>query len=174
MRKLLIGVLAVAALTAAPTASPGGWATVGVSPADPPDEAGAIWNVRLKVLRHGRTPTDGARPSVTIRNAATGESRKFPARPTGETGVYAAEIVFPTAGTWRYEVDNGLSATGYGESNVQTYAPVEIVAPGASDSGFPTVPVAIAVALGLGLAAALGLVVARRRQPRPAPLPAGR
>jgi hypothetical protein len=156
----ILVVLAAALAVAAPAAA-GGWATVSLASLPQNLSAGDTWRVELTVLRHARTPTDGAKPSVTIRNAA-GAIRTFPARPTGRTGRYAAEVVFPSAGTWRYSVDNGLAATGYGLSQVTTYAPVQIGPAGGS--GFPLAP----LLGGLGAAAAAaGIVVVGRRRRRP-------
>ena len=49
---------------------------------------------------------------LTIRSEKTGKWLTFPAKPTGRTGVYEARVVFPEAGSWRFEIDNGLAATG--------------------------------------------------------------
>jgi hypothetical protein len=53
----------------------------------------------------------------------------FKARPTGRLGVYRARIVFPSAGTWRYEVFDGFTA--FGGARTHKFAPVKI-APGAN------------------------------------------
>ena len=100
MRKLLLGMAAVLTLVAmgAGSARAGGWATVGLSSL-PPKGGGTSWDVEVTVLRHGRTPTAGAAPAVIIREADGGKAIRFPARPTGKTGVYAARVEFPSAGT---------------------------------------------------------------------------
>jgi hypothetical protein len=120
MRRLVLVVATAAALTAAGTALAGGWATVGVSPG-PPDGGGpgSTWNVDLNVLQHGRTPLDGVVPTITIRNRDTGDTQTFTAKPTGEPGKYAAEVVFPTAGTWEYSINDGFSQT-------HTFKPISI------------------------------------------------
>ena len=158
MKKLLL-VLAVAAV-AVPAASAGGWATVGLGslPRDTP--AGGTWSVDLTVLQHGRTPLEGIVPAVTIANG-DGERREFAGTATGKPGVYRVDVVFPTAGTWTYEVWDGFSQT-------HTYMPVEIGAPPAGAS-FPTLPVA---GIALALIAAAALVLFLRRS-RTAPHPAG-
>ncbi len=155
--RLLLALAAVAgALAAAGTAFAGGWATVGLGSLPDGIVAGETWKAQVTVLRHGRTPTDGAKPTVTIRNEQTGRRLTFPARPTWRTGVYEARVVFPEAGSWRFEIDNGLAATGYGVSQTTTYAPVRIV-PGDDGGGFPVWPIPVGAA-----ALALAAVVHRR------------
>ena len=164
MSRLAIAIAFIAVL-AAPAAYAGGWATVTLAPPPVGLEADATWTAQLTVLRHGRTPTDGAAPSITIRGN-TG-SQTFRAKPTGTTGTYVAHVVFPTAGRWDYDVNDGLAATGYGASQTHTYSPVEI-APGTGGGG-RGIP-AWAFALGACLLLLVGVtIVTRQRQRRPAP-----
>ena len=167
MRKLLVAALVAAALAAASAAAGGGWATVGLAPL-PPDELGEPWNVTVTVLRHGRTPTDGAEPMLTIRNEDTGKTKTYALKPVG-SGRYTARIVFPAAGTWSYAVNNGLAATGYGMSATQTFAPVEVRSSAGGGSPSPKWPFAV-----LGTAGAAGalLLLARRRRLKPGLSPA--
>lgn len=169
MRYLVfVSALVLAAVVVAAPASAGGWATVGLASTPEGVGAGETWEAEITVLRHGVTPTDGAAPSLTIRNADSELSETFGAEPTGETGVYVARVVFPSTGTWSYEIDNGLVATGYGESATTTYAPVAIGA-GSVDgpSPFPALPLGILVAV-VALAAAGLFVVRRSRKLTPA------
>jgi len=161
MRYLVfVSALVLAAVAAVP-ASAGGWATVGLASMPEGVSSGETWEAEITVLRHGVTPTDGAAPSLTIRSQQGDVSETFAAEPTGETGVYVARVVFPSTGTWSYEIDNGLVATGYGESATTTYAPVTIGAgSGDGPSLFPALPFGILVVV-VALAAA-GLFVARR------------
>jgi len=123
MRRLLA--IAALALAAAPGALAGGWATVGLTPLPPDDiQAGDAWTPQVTVLRHGRTPTDGAAPSITISSGA--DTTTIPLEPAGKTGLYSARVVFPHAGTWSYAIDNGLAATGYGGSQTTTYEPIVV------------------------------------------------
>jgi len=156
MKRLLL-VLAVAAIVA-PVASAGGWATVGLSSLPSGTPAGKNWSVDLKVLQHGRTPLEGIAPVITITNNNDGESRQFTGTPTGKPGVYHADVVFPSAGTWSYEIWDDFSQT-------HTFKPVQIGAPGDS---FPYLPLGLALALALGLAAAT--VGYRRHDREPAPV----
>lgn len=158
MKKLLL-VLAVAlAAVAVPAASAGGWATVGLSSLPAGTAAGDEWPVELTVLQHGRTPLDGIAPVLTISNA-DGDSAAFTARPTGKPGVYRADVVFPSEGTWTYSVWDDFSRT-------HTFKPVEIGGPGGS---FPLAEIALSLALAAALAAAT-IVLLRRRRPEPQPI----
>ena len=161
MKKILIALVVAGVL--APAAAAGGWATVGLSSLPPDDlRAGGTWAVELTVLQHGRTPLDGVQPTIALRNEDGDVAGPFAARPTGEPGVYRAEVRFPAAGTWTYTVDDGFS-------QVHTFKPVE-VDPLGSPSSFPTLPVGGA-ALALLLGAALVVYVRRvRHAPQPAPL----
>ena len=66
MRTLLLGLVAVAALALAGTASAGGWATAGVN--QPPDDptAGSTWDAKITILQHGQTPLAGVSPTLTL------------------------------------------------------------------------------------------------------------
>lgn len=161
MKKILLALVAFAVL--APAASAGGWATVSLASLPPDDlAAGGTWDAELTILQHAKRPLDGLSPVVSLIGEDGGTAARFPATPTGTPGVYRAEVRFPSAGTWRYEIDDGFSQT-------HTFKPVE-VAPLSSPSTFPTLPVG-AVVLALLAAVALVLVVRRARQaPQPAPL----
>ena len=133
MRKSLI-VAAALALVFASTALAGGWATVRLSSTPKGMSADEPWVVNITVLQHGLAsqPLSGLKPTVTIRrvaplrttSAAVKKSLTFIARPTGRTGVYRARVVFPDAGTWRYEVYDAF--TQYGGARTHTFAPVKI------------------------------------------------
>ena len=156
MRRLLL-VLTLLAVALPGAAAAGGWATVQLSSLPTGTKAGDTWKAELLVLQHGRTPLEGVSPVIRIRNADVG--KEFTATPTGEPGRYAADVTFPEAGTWQWEIWDGFSQT-------HTYAPVTIGGgAGAGDGSFPTLPVGIVVVM---LAGALGVIlVARRRRASP-------
>jgi hypothetical protein len=124
--------VAASTLVLAGTALAGGWATVKLSSTPKGLSAGEPWVVDITVLQHGKTPVDGLKPTVTIRKLAARSTsamsksgvRTFAARQTDGTGVYRARVVFPTAGTWRFEVYDGF--TTYGGARTHRYAPVKI------------------------------------------------
>ena len=162
MKKLLL-VAAVAAAVAAPVASAGGWATVGLSSLPPSGlKANQDWPVDITVLQHGRTPLAGVTPVIRVRDAGGAVVKSFTAKPTAKTGVYHAVVRFPGSGTFAYEVYDGFVA--YGGAQTHTFKPVQIGPP--ADS-FPYLPLGIAAALALALAAAT-TVLWRRRAPEPA------
>lgn len=159
MKKLVLALVAAAVL--APAASSGGFATVGLSSLPPDDlAAGGTWSVDLTVLQHGVTPLENVQPTFTLFDEDGAVGGTFAATPTKQPGVYRAEVRFPAAGTWRYEIDDGFSRT-------HTFKPVD-VGPASAPSSFPAVPVG-GIALALLLATALALFLRRSRSaPQPA------
>jgi hypothetical protein len=139
VRKAIVLAAAVA-LVCASTALAGGWATVKLSSQPRGVAAGEPWIVDITVLQHGLAsqPLCCLRPTVTIRKfvaARTTSSsveeplvRAFKARPTGRVGVYRARVVFPRAGTWRYEVYDAF--TEYGGARTHRFKPVKIAPSG--------------------------------------------
>jgi hypothetical protein len=125
MRRLLVAGTIVAALLVPSGAAAGGWATVGLDSLPDGIEAGDAWSVELTILQHGVTPLDDVEPRVIAERGS--ERREFAATPTGEPGVYRADVVFPSAGTWSYVVDDGFTMT-------HTFAPVHVRAPEAGSA----------------------------------------
>jgi hypothetical protein len=163
MRKLLIAV-ALVALAAPATALAGGWATAGLAP--PPDDIGAgdTWNARITILQHGQEPLAGVTPTLTIRNVS-GQTKTFKATATEERGVYAAKVVFPSAGTWSYEVHDGF--TQYGGAQTHRFKAVDVGVGG--DGGLPFFAIIGVSALALGAIVLVYLLVRRVRVRAPAP-----
>jgi len=157
MKRLLLG-LAVAGLLLPAAALGGGFATVQLSSLPAGTVAGGTWTPTLTILQHGVTPLDGLQPAVRITDGG-GKTSTFAAKPAGAPGTYVAEVAFPAAGTWRYEIWDGFSQT-------HTYSPVTIG--GGGDASFPTAPVGGIVLAALALAGAL-VVLLRRRRPGPRP-----
>lgn len=157
MRTFLTLMLAALVLPAA--ALGGGFATAGLGPPADGIGSGDTWHAEITLLQHGVTPLQGMQPTITIRGP---ETRTFAARPTGRPGIYAADVVFPTGGTYTYEIADGFS-------QVHTFAPVVIggpVSPPAGD-GFPAWQIAPLAAAVLALAA--GAFLARRRAAQKVP-----
>jgi hypothetical protein len=174
---LLAAIAAVLALPTAATA--GGWATVGFDP--PPDglAPGEPWRVEMTVLQHGVTPLVGVHPRVIVTPAAGGEREVFPARATGQPGVYVASVAFPTAGTWRYVVDDGFTAKHHfpavqigadGKTKASERVAVANTAaatpPSAGDDG-PNILLALGAAAIAALAAGFGAAFLQRRRGGP-------
>jgi hypothetical protein len=174
MRRVLVLVplVVVAALAGAPAAWAGGFVTVGLSSTPDGVEAGVPWRVDITILQHGRTPAPGLQPAVRIRS---GDSvRTVVARPLDRDGVYRAEVTFPHAGRWDYEVLDGYSELPHTFAAVRIGAgtaaaadagapPRSAPAPAAADDG-PATGWLVGAALAL-LAAVAVLLVDRRRRP---------
>lgn len=161
MRRLLIALGVLAMLVLAPAAMAGGWATVGLSSTPAGTQPGDPWTVDLTVLQHGRTPLVDVQPTVTIRSGDA--TRTFDAAPTGKPGVYRASVVFPTAGTWTYEVNDGFIT-----QQPHTFPAVQIGEPAsapvsATDDGGPNVTLLALGGLAFLLAAVLLLARRHRR-----------
>nr|MBA2296735.1 hypothetical protein [Actinomycetota bacterium] len=132
------------------------WATVGLSSLPKDTAAGDTWAVDLTVLQHGRKPLEGIAPVLTIANG-DGDSRQFVGTPAGKPGVYHVDVVFPSSGTWSYQVWDDFSQT-------HTYKPVEIAA--LDPGSFPTLPLTGGILAALALGAALLLFLRRDRHSR--------
>lgn len=171
-RRLVTAAALATALLVPSTAAAGGFATVGVAPPDGV-APGEHWNAELTILQHGVNPLEGIQPRVIV---TRGDARRvFAARATDEPGVYRADVVFPTGGTWRYSVDDDFSA-------VHTFPPVRVGSGGAepvaapaapasagpaADDGGPDIWLALAAAGAAGLIAVLGSAALQRRRPAP-------
>jgi hypothetical protein len=170
----VLGALALAAGAAA-----GGFATVGLSSLPDGTAPGKPWHVTLTILQHGRTPLPNLQPTVTVTSADGAMTRTFAARPGREAGIYTADVVFPTAGVWRYAINDSFS-------QIHRFAPVRVgsaaavaAAPAAAtpaatpdDSGANLGAALAAAAVAGILAALLAAAVMHRRRPAADPTPA--
>ena len=185
---LRIALLAVigAALAVPTAATAGGWATVGFDP--PPDDLAPRepWQLEMTVLQHGITPLEGVKPRVIVTPAEGGDRKTFPARATDKPGVYRATVAFPSAGTWRYVVDDDFAArhsypqvqVGKGGkkaaaepvalANTAAATPPTPGSPASSDDG-PSWPLALVAAVIAALAAGFGAAYLQRRGGGPSP-----
>jgi hypothetical protein len=115
MKRILIAAVLVGALVQAGAASAGCMATVGLAPPPAGIDPGATWTAELTILQHGVRPlpnADTARPTVTIVNTKTGVERTFAARSTKDPAVFVANVVFPSKGSWSYQVYDDFSSEG--------------------------------------------------------------
>jgi hypothetical protein len=185
MRRLLVAAIAAGALAQAGAAGAGCFATAGLAPPPARIEPGTTWNARVTVLQHGVTPLPNAstaRPTLTIVNDETQAQRTFGARRTDDPTVFVARVVFPSAGSWRYEVYDDFSSMD-GEpvpcAQTHTFAAVSIggggvggqqpptvspVAAADSAEGFPLWPVVAGVLAALAAVAVSAGLVRRRRE----------
>jgi hypothetical protein len=118
MKKVLVVVIALVGVAAAPSAQAGCWATVKLSSLP----HGLVWNVNVTPLQHGRTSLPDAKPRIEIRKGDA-PWRVFAAKRTAKSGVFRAHVVFPTAGTWRFRVWDGFEPSC---ARYHSYAPVTV------------------------------------------------
>jgi hypothetical protein len=99
----------------------------------------------------------------------------FPARPTGEPGVYRATVVFESAGAWTLAVDDGFAAThrfpgvevgkgGNGATDSLALASTAAATPPSAGDDGPDLLLAFAAAAVAALAAGLGATALQRRR----------
>jgi hypothetical protein len=101
MKKLLLA--AIAALTLAPAAEAGCWATVKLSSMP----TTRVWNVNLTPLQHGRTLLPDAKPRIEIR-AGTNPWKVFRPRREVREGVFAFRVTFGKADVWKLRIWDGF------------------------------------------------------------------
>ncbi len=146
MKRILIAAVLVGALVQAGAASAGCMATVGLTPPPQGIAPGTTWSAELTVLQHGVQPlpnADTARPTLTIVNTKTGEQQTFVAKQTKDPAVFVANVVFPAAGSWRYEVYDDFSSDGGGPvpcAQTHTFSAVTIGGGGPAGGGEPPSP----------------------------------
>lgn len=196
MRRILIAVIAAGALYQAGVASAGCMATVGLAPPPQGIAPGTTWSAEITVLQHGVQPLPNAKtaePTLTIVNTESGKQHAFVAKRTKDPAVYVANVVFPAAGNWRYEVFDDFTSEG-GQpvpcAQTHTFAAVDIGGPAgggsqtppssgepapvpaqpvpaaasADDGGFPVWPVVGALLAGLAAVSASLLLLRRHRR----------
>jgi hypothetical protein len=195
MRRILIAAIAAGALYQAGVASAGCMATVGLAPPPQGIAPGTTWSAEITVLQHGVQPLPNAKtaqPTLTIVNTETGAEQTFVARRTNDPEVYVANVVFPAAGSWRYEVFDDFTSDASGPvpcAQTHTFSAVDVGGPAGGgsqtppsssepaptpaqpvpsastgdDGSFPVWPVVGAVLAGLAAIAASLLLVRRRR-----------
>jgi hypothetical protein len=153
MRTLTATVVTMLLLSASAAAKSG----VSLSPS-PNVNAGQKWRVTLVPIRNDGPTTlpPGAKPAVRITKQGTGESLTFRAR--RQAGVlWLASVVFPSPGTWTYDV-TGMGSLGANQHPEPVTIPRSTAVSGApgphiSGSRFPFAWVAavslIVIALGV-------------------------
>ena len=124
-------ILAVTGATAS-AALAGSWAVTTLD-ALPEDgfQAAATYRVGYTIRQHGQTPFVGAKSSIKITSATTREEQVFAGSPDGSPGHYVAEVTFPAAGEWSWEVSQHPFA-------VQALGSVTVGAPGSGATAFDT------------------------------------
>jgi hypothetical protein len=113
----------------------GGWAvtTIDALP-EGGFQAGQTYRLGYWIRQHGQNPFAGARTSIRVTSASTGESQVFSGQSEGPAGHYVAEVTFPSAGEWTWEVSQDPFA-------VQSLGTVSVAPPtvGGPDPGLTAI-----------------------------------
>lgn len=172
MKRLMIGLPLAGLLSLFAVQATLAWpddtqASLSTSPAG--TTAGGTWTVDISFVSQGHIlRVDSLQPSVVIKNVATGERRSFSTEATAESGVWQANVVFPSEGSWTYSVVVGVSGITFdyppvsigpalaADGRAAANAPIAAEAP---TPGVVFLPIALLAAAAV---VAAGLVVARR------------
>ena len=139
-------------------------ASLSTSPAG--TTAGGTWTVDVSFVSSGEIlAVDSLHPSLVIKNVVTGERRTFQTQSTTVSGVWRANVIFPSEGTWTYSVIVGGSGPTFDYPPVSIGPAAAAVTPPTSAPAGP-VPAVIAILAVLAMAGAGGLIVARRSMRR--------
>jgi hypothetical protein len=163
MKRFASGGLLAAAILLVSAQSALAWpddATAQLSSTPAGTTAGEAWDVDVSFVTKGQVLTvDNLQPIITIHERATGRDLSFAATSTGQTGIYHARVVFPSAGEWTYTVRSARAGAVF---QFPSYRITPAVATG---PGFNPAPASSPIALYvvLLLAAALTVVMLGRR-----------
>jgi hypothetical protein len=171
--------IALGLLTAlASPALAGGWAVATLDAAPAVFRAGQSHTIGFTIRQHGLTPVRaeqlGGEVAIRVRPAEGGPAIVFPARPEGLLGHYAADVRFPRAGGWSWEIVQGpfgpqslgaLTVEPAAAPTAAAAAPARAVAVApAPGRPTPSIDLVLPIAALFGLAAAaLALVALARR-----------
>jgi hypothetical protein len=110
---------------------------VRISSAPNGTDAGEPWTTLVTVRIPGHGP-QSLEPQVIIRKDSV--RKTFPTFPTSKNNVYRARVIFPSRGTWRYGVYDGMDRVDPGLGQVHWFPPVTIAA-GQTELDEPPLPV---------------------------------
>ena len=105
MRRTAIALfLALSLITISAPVLAGGYAVVRLD--EPPGDvvAGQPWRFGFMVRQHDITPTNDVVPIITATHRETGEEITATGRQEGAVGHFIAELTFPSAGEWKWEI----------------------------------------------------------------------
>ena len=104
MRRILVVLVTVltAGLLVTSTAQAGNWEETLLDPPPARVEPGVTYTFGYWILQHGSYPYLGGDlgPTALVATEKGGDTVEFPGLRTATAGHYAAEVVFPHAGTW--------------------------------------------------------------------------
>jgi hypothetical protein len=107
MRKLLVAATLAATILslAAGAVAAGGWASIQPDSGELRPNAGQTVDLGFTVLQHGETPAGWVHAIVVATDAASGESMRISALPSGADGHFLAAVTFPNDGFWSWHVE---------------------------------------------------------------------
>jgi hypothetical protein len=98
----LIGLVAVCVPALA-----GGFAVTTLDEAPQDLRANQTYRIGYTIRQHGITPVVSASTRIVAQLSATGDTTAFVGSPEGPAGHYVAEVRFPSAGMWSWQVEQG-------------------------------------------------------------------
>jgi hypothetical protein len=167
MRALTVALACVGlAVVWMPSALAGGWAVTTLDPLPSELQAGQTYPIGYVIRQHGQTPFIGAHTAIEIRSSDAQVPSRFVGIADGVPGHYVAQVTFPSAGEWRWDVDQtpfesqalGTITVLDAAASVEPRAPVPQSEAAGSPALWPE-----PLRLGLPLATAVALVIFIRR-----------
>jgi plastocyanin len=105
MRTLgITALLVISLLTCSMPVVAGGWAMVRLDTTPGEVVVGAPWKFGFVVRQHDISPTNDVEPVVTAQHQETGDVITATAQQEGPVGHFVAELTFPRAGNWKWEI----------------------------------------------------------------------
>jgi cytochrome c2 len=108
--RIALAMLVVGAFVFVSTVSAGGWAMVTLDTLPVEPHAGESLNLGFMVRQHGLRPANFAwesepiTPYLFAENLESGQSIRIAARQEGSVGHFVVDVVFPSAGTWKWHI----------------------------------------------------------------------
>jgi hypothetical protein len=164
--RLVIGLVLACvglALVWTPSVFAGGWAVTTLDPLPNELRAGETYAIGYMIRQHGQTPFTSAQTAIEIRSSGSQVPQRFRAVADGAPGHYIAQVTFPTAGEWQWDVDQTPFAP-------QALGTITILPPttGATNTTLPMAR-ALAIATALAIAVFVWRLTMYTRSLRPAP-----
>jgi hypothetical protein len=103
-RSIFSFMVVVALLALAAPAIAGGWAVVTLDSLPQDVRAGQALNLGFMVRQHGQTPINSVEPVLEATNKDSDEMIRINAKQTGPVGHFVADVTFPSAGTWEWQI----------------------------------------------------------------------
>ena len=148
------------ALVWAPSVFAGGWAVTTLDPLPTELRAGQTYAIGYVIRQHGQTPFTSAQTAIQIRSSDSEAPLRFRATADGAPGHYVAQVTFPAAGEWQWDVDQTPFAP-QALGTIRVLAPVEgNTGPTSGEPSLSLAPAAWPEPLRIGLPLASALAIA--------------